>query len=638
MQEAKPINENTSEKSERNTAADSKISENSDAVHNGEIDTEALASHHSIVGSKVGDRYEIVSVIASGGMGVVYQARHTLMNKIVAIKMLHSAYMHEQSALDRFLREAKIACQLSHPNIVVVHDFALTSDKKLYLVMDYVEGQTLEQILGGKKSLPVEELISIICQVCDGLTHAHDLGLIHRDLKPANIMITCDKSNKKQVKILDFGLAKALGEGREKGLSDTGIALGTCYYMSPEQCCGKQADVRSEIYALGCVMFEAITGMPPFRGANVLEVMQKHIRELARNMSELRSDITIPESIEKIVSKAMAKDPQQRFQSAADLKAALLSMNESTAKKTEKAKDCLELQSIIAETPVVEEESEIVSEAEIKSRSTSLLLSRARRSSAQQADSTIVLIILVFFALFGVGSLFLIVPYFMHTAEMTELGRKSAAETPSWKNHANQGQFAFDKNEFARAEILLKWAVIEAREANSKEGQLLTLRRLADVLYVEQKFKDADLIEQQIHQLATNTSTPNTASASAPTPTGTVDASNSVAGVATTPTAITKKHLTESTSDSMEAQDDHIAHLALVCHKNGQCDTAVSLLQHSVEIAKKMYGPNSLKTAERMSQLASMYLALDQQDKAQPLIDQVMEIKAAQKTSVNDSK
>ena len=277
-------------------------------------------------GTKLGERYEVLSVIARGGMGVVYRCRHILLDKIVAIKVLNDTYMNDPSSVARFQHEAKVASQLTHPNIGGVHDFGVTEEKILYLVMDFIEGETLGEILDEKAHVPVPRVLEIARQLCDGLEYAHDQGLIHRDLKPSNIMLVKTKDGLDVVKILDFGLAKFIDEGKQQALSQTGYVLGTGFYMSPEQSRGKSADVRSEIYALGCVLYEAITGLPPLVGENLLETCQKHIEEIPLAMSQTRPDLEIPEALEAIVRRALEKDPQARFQSAIELKKAIEEM------------------------------------------------------------------------------------------------------------------------------------------------------------------------------------------------------------------------------------------------------------------------------------------------------------------------
>ncbi len=569
-----------------------------------------------LIGTNLGGRYDVLSAIASGGMGVVYRGRHILMDKIVAIKVLNAAYASEPGALARFQHEAKVACQLSHANIVVVHDFGMTDEKMLYLVMDFVEGQTLGQILDDRASLPVERVIEIGFQLCDGLEYAHEQGLIHRDLKPSNIMIVQGRDGQEQVKILDFGLAKFIGEGKQQALSQTGYMLGSGYYMSPEQCRGKPADVRSEVYAAGCVLYEALIGLPPLVGDNLLETCQKHIEETPLSMSAVRPDLNIPSSIEAVVKQALEKDPQARFQSAAELRQAL-----------EKAKQTLNSPS--RDKPTGAEQltgTKVAIEDKAKSEAPPVV--QANTGATRLAVASIAIIAIggatAFYLTSSKGPTSSKGAKDVFTVRSTAPGQvtapaavmpvsQSATESKIWSNYYRQAGAALAKEQYGSAEKLLQSSVSEARRSGNKAELLLALRKLEDVLYFQKKFKEADSLDPEVHELAA-------AEAAAPAE---ASALKSVPG----------KDMTAAMANSKESQDDRIAHLAMSCHKNGQCDTAVSLLEHSVAIAKKVYGPRSLKTATRISELASLYMALDEPAKAQPLMDEVMEIKAAQKGS-----
>ncbi len=557
----------------------------------------------SLIGTKLDERYEILSAIASGGMGVVYRGRHILMDKIVAIKMLNAAFSNEPNAYARFQNEAKIACQLSHQNIVTVHDFGIVNEK-MYLVMDFVEGRTLADVLDDETFLPCARVTNIALQICDALQYAHDQGLIHRDLKSENIMIVPAKDGSDQVKILDFGLAKFFGEGKQQQLSASGFMMGTAYYMSPEQCRGKKADVRSEIYSLACVLYEALTGVPPLVGENVLETVQKHIDETPIPVSQVRPELEIPVAMETIVSRGLSKDPEARFQSAAELKISLEKL---------KVGDDTPLSAVnTTSIPIGELES---TDPHLTKAPSSVLESETIVASTKFKYKVPLLALIA--ACVGAGI------YMMggHSVEKVPLSSPSQPavkalpekENAVWAKHYRSAVLAFEEEKYDAAEKALKLATLEARNDGSSTELLQTLRKLQDVLYVQRKFKDADSLDVEIMRLTAALESSAVAQTSAgKDKEGTASIGNS-----------------SSEFPATKTQDERIANLAMFCHKRGQCGTAIKLLEHSVAVSKRMHGLNSLQTATRIQELASLHMALDENDKAQPLMEQVMEIKSA---------
>ena len=243
---------------------------------------------HSVIGRILG-HYKIVQMLGQGGMGVVYKAQDTHLDRFVAIKVLPADKVEDPERKLRFVQEAKAASALNHPNIVVVHDIA-AADGVDYIAMEYVPGRTLHQLLNGKP-LPLRETLSIAIQVADALARAHQAGIIHRDLKPANIMV----DERGQVKLLDFGLAK-LSDSASDGsstktvadrLTSEGAVMGTAAYMSPEQAEGKRLDARSDIFSFGLVLYEMITGQPAFRGASTASTLAAILRDEPRRITEI---------------------------------------------------------------------------------------------------------------------------------------------------------------------------------------------------------------------------------------------------------------------------------------------------------------------------------------------------------------
>lgn len=277
------------------------------------------------IGSTIGEKYEILAVIGGGAMGLVYKARHTLMKRVVAVKMLHPNMLPDAGTVMRFKKEAEALSCLNHPNILTVFDFGISTQGQPYLVTDYLEGQTLGELLEASERVPWDRTVRIFLQVCSALAHAHKNGVIHRDIKPSNIMLTEFEDQPDFVKILDFGIAKVITEETENSsqLTRTGEVFGSPLYMSPEQCRGKSLDARSDIYSLGCVMFRTLTGQPAFFGQDLVECLYKHVNEAAPSLREMTPEAEIPEELEAIVLKSLMKNPDERYQTMVELKEAL---------------------------------------------------------------------------------------------------------------------------------------------------------------------------------------------------------------------------------------------------------------------------------------------------------------------------
>ncbi|CAN5519374.1 hypothetical protein BH10CYA1_BH10CYA1_54430 [soil metagenome] len=276
------------------------------------------------------DKYLIKEVLGAGGMSVVYLARHEALNKLFAIKTLHTHLTSKASSLLRFKQEAQAASRLQHPGIVAMHDYGVTDDGTPYLVMDYVSGESLADLLSKIQTLPNDNAIDLFKQTAAAIAHAHQRGIVHRDIKPSNIMLTFDDHNQLYIKIVDFGVAKFVESEENTKLTQTGEALGSPLYMSPEQCLGQPLDTRSDIYSFGCVMYEAITGVPAIVSDGVFKTMMKHIHEVPPSFKEVRPNLIDTEALERIVFRALAKDPAKRYQQMDDMLADLNAVHEQT--------------------------------------------------------------------------------------------------------------------------------------------------------------------------------------------------------------------------------------------------------------------------------------------------------------------
>ncbi len=285
------------------------------------------------IGTTIGGRYEILSVIAAGGAGSVYLGRQTLMKRTVAIKLMlesGATIVGDEIGRKRFEREAEVTGRLDHPHIAAVYDFGISDDDRPFLVMSYVDGKSLSGLLEAEAILEWRRAVRLFKQICEGLDHAHRQGVIHRDLKPANVMIERLGTEAESVKLVDFGIAKLKPQFNEQveKLTQDGAIFGTCHYMSPEQCLGREPDERSDIYALGCMMYEVVTGLPPIRGVNMLETIQEHLCTIPPRCREVRPEANLPEQLDSIIARCLAKDPAERYQSVAELGVALNQLDE----------------------------------------------------------------------------------------------------------------------------------------------------------------------------------------------------------------------------------------------------------------------------------------------------------------------
>jgi serine/threonine protein kinase len=272
------------------------------------------------VGTTLAGNYEILSVIGHGGMGVVYKARHALMDRLVAIKMLHPQLVSDSMSVKRFQLEGKAATRMKHEHVIAVYDFNISSTGQPYIVMDYLEGEALSDVIKREGNVAVERAIRILMQACDALEHAHREGVLHRDLKPTNIVLTNSNGTPDFVKVVDFGVAKLMNTGQEsQRLTQAGEVCGSPVYMSPEQCIGADMDRRSDVYSMGVVIYETLTGRLPILGKTMVDTMSRHISDAPLRFSESRPDLYIPERLEAVIFKALAKMPEDRHQSMAQL-------------------------------------------------------------------------------------------------------------------------------------------------------------------------------------------------------------------------------------------------------------------------------------------------------------------------------
>ena len=289
----------------------------------------AVIPHDPLVGHTLDGKYQLEERLGIGGMGTVYRARHLLIDRPVAIKVLNQRFVEDEAARLRFQREAKAAGRLQHPNAVAVTDFGQTVDGYVYIVMELLLGRTLREVLAKEAPLDSARAVSLMLQVSDAVAAAHAAGVIHRDLKPANIFIVQNPDLPSVVKVLDFGIAKLAADSLDEDdptLTLIGAMIGTPRYMSPEQCDGAELTPAADVYSMGVILYEMLTGSVPFSGTSPIAIAVKHASEPPRKPREIVS--AIPEDLESVVLQALEKRPEDRPVDAAAFRQELWSTAE----------------------------------------------------------------------------------------------------------------------------------------------------------------------------------------------------------------------------------------------------------------------------------------------------------------------
>jgi tRNA A-37 threonylcarbamoyl transferase component Bud32 len=275
-----------------------------------------------VVGETIAERYELEEVVGHGGMSTVYKAHDSLLERNVALKVLHQQYNEDEDFVERFKREARSVAQLQHPNIVTVIDRG-EEDGRQYIVFEFIDGENLKELVVRKGRLDLHDALEIALETARGLAFAHDHGLVHRDVKPQNVLLNGDG----RAKVTDFGIARSLDV--DHGVTQTGTILGTSNYIAPEQASGQPVDAHTDVYSLGIVLYEMLTGEVPFPGESFVAIAMKHIQEPSPNVLDVRGDV--PLRVAEMIDRALEKDPEDRFPTmdafAAEIEASLAELD-----------------------------------------------------------------------------------------------------------------------------------------------------------------------------------------------------------------------------------------------------------------------------------------------------------------------
>ncbi len=275
------------------------------------------------IGKTLDGRYYLEGMLGKGGMGLVYEAKHVILGKRLAVKILKEEVSRDDKVMARFRREAQAAGAIGSPHICDVSDFGQMPDGSTYFVMEYLDGPSLAGALYAQNPMPTARVLDIAIQLCEALGAAHERGIVHRDLKPDNVHLVDQAGRRDFVKVLDFGIAK-VGNAADKKLTQAGQVFGTPHYMSPEQCAGRDVDHRTDIYALGVMLYEMACGVVPFDADNLMGVLTKHVYENPIPPREFPPPVEVPPGLEAIILKSLAKQPEHRYQTMADFRADLV--------------------------------------------------------------------------------------------------------------------------------------------------------------------------------------------------------------------------------------------------------------------------------------------------------------------------
>ena len=450
-------------------------------------------------GQRINDRYEIIKSIGEGGMANVYLAYDTILDRRVAVKVLRGDLSNDEKFVRRFQREALSASSLSHPNIVEMYDVG-EDNGIYYIIMEYIEGKTLKQLIKKRGALTLSEAIDIMLQITDGISEAHNSYIIHRDLKPQNIMIKEDGS----IKITDFGIAMALNSTQ---LTQTNSVMGSVHYLPPEQASGKGSTIRSDIYSMGILFYELLTGSLPFKGDNAVEIALKQMRDEIPSVR--KKNPSIPQSVENVILKATAKNPKNRYSDSKEMHADLLTVlnderiNEEKITFKYSEHEIEEVTAVLDE--VKEKTREQLSEEKKEETKTEELDALIFDKDDKQIKRTnkIILVLAIIFTLIVVGllSIFLIIPQVTKIPDVTipDVSNMTVVDAEAkLKKVGFEVALETIKEENAKVEEGKVIKTEPQAERTIKKGSTITIyESLGEETYTIEDYKGSNYIEIQ---------------------------------------------------------------------------------------------------------------------------------------------
>lgn len=364
-----------------------------------------------MIGKRISGRYQILETIGGGGMANVYKAHDAILNRSVAVKVLRPQFSDDEEFIRRFRREAQAATSLSHPNVVNIYDVGEEEDI-YYIVMEYVDGLTLKQLIQQRGSLPITEVVSIMSQISSAITHAHVNHIVHRDIKPHNILI----SDSGEAKVTDFGIARAMTSAT---ITHTNSVMGSVHYLSPEQARGGLVNEKSDIYSLGIVLYEMVTGRVPFSGDTAVSIAIKHLQ--TEVPSPRKVNPTLPQSIENIILKATAKDPFHRYTSVREMEADLHTALDPSRINEEKFVIPNDNEDVTKAIPIIKEElfvNEDIEQTKVVAPSEPKLEQGEKVKPKKKKKWLTILLITLFLLIGSVVAAFAIIPKLLHVDEV----------------------------------------------------------------------------------------------------------------------------------------------------------------------------------------------------------------------------
>ena len=516
------------------------------------------------IGAIIKNRYQVVAYLGRGGMSTVYKALDMSTGRTVALKILHAELLSDTTRVQRFTQEAKTYRNLRHDHIVKTYDFFMDDAERHCLVMEYHEGKNLSEVLSDTGRLSVRRAIKVFSEICSALDHAHAQGIVHRDLKPSNIALVETENDGDYVKVLDFGIAKLMpnDDNTQLGLTQTGEIVGSPLYMSPEQCMAKPIDHRSDIYSLGCLMYEALTGEPPLMGGNVYETFHMQTHDRPRPLGDIRPEFKNGTQFEFIILKAMAKNPRHRYQTMNELKTAL------------------------------EQVGAFSSGSGIKKLVTKYQQRKIRERAAKgKGIPAVVAASVTAVVVIACGFLF-----------QDRIKQIIVPADQRFNNAIVAYRNAFDQGEYEVAETEANKALKVASEER-KQWQIPALKNLVDLYRIQGRIKDSEKLESEIEQLQQ-------------------PKFKSIAK--TEKKLLNRLENMSSESEEVEEIEDICFQLIDVAQNyidNQQWSEARSVLKRTLAIAKKSLGEKSLVVAGLIDNLTLLDLK-DNLDEKYPLLEQ----------------